>query len=150
MSRPPRPSDAHLFDFPTVLLNVLQGTGVLLAVAAMYGYALGHGTEPEARAMAFATIIFGNLGLILASRSRTHPLLRTFSYANPALWSVIGGALAALSLVLYVPYLRDLFQVAALSLGQLVLSLSAAAIGLAWFEFYKLFRLQSVEADIRT
>ena len=150
MSRPPRPSDAHLFDFPTVLLNVLQGTGVLLAVAAVYGYALGHGTEPEARAMAFATIIFGNLGLILASRSRTHPLLRTFSYANPALWSVIGGALAALSLVLYVPYLRDLFQVAALSLGQLVLSLSAAAIGLAWFEFYKLFRLQSVEADIRT
>jgi Ca2+-transporting ATPase len=100
--------------------------------------------------MAFATIIYGNLGLILASRSRTRPFLRTFSDSNPALWWVIGGALAALSVVLYVPYLRDLFQLAALSLMQLGLSLGAAAIGLAWFELYKLFRSQTVEAEVRT
>jgi len=150
MRRPPRAPDVHLFDFSTVLLNVLQGTGVLLAVAAVYAYGLAHGSEREARAMAFATIIYGNLGLILASRSRTRPFLRTFSDSNPALWWVIGGALAALSVVLYVPYLRDLFQLAALSLMQLGLSLGAAAIGLAWFELYKLFRSQTVEAEVRT
>ena len=78
-------------------------------------YTLAHGTEHEARAMAFATIIFGNAGLILVNRSRENPLVKTFSNRNPALWSVVAGALAAMGLVLYVPYLRDLFQVAALS-----------------------------------
>ena len=54
------------------MVNVINRSA---AVAAVYGYALMHGAEPEARAMAFATIIFGNLGLILASRSRTRPIL---------------------------------------------------------------------------
>ena len=149
MRRPPRAVDAPLFDFSTVLLNVLQGAGVLLAVASIYGYALGHETEQEARAMAFATIIFGNLGLILSNRSRENPILKTFSHANPALWSVVGGALAALGLVLYVPYLRDLFQVAALRPGQLALSFGAATLGLAWFEFYKLFRPLAATGNTR-
>ncbi len=137
MRQPPRPPSKPLFDFPTVLLSALQGAGVLLAVAAVYGYALLHGGAPEARAMAFATILFGNLGLILASRSRTRSILKTFSYANPALWAVIGGTLGALMLVLYVPYLRQLFQVAALSPGALLSCVAAALTGVLWFEVYK-------------
>lgn len=137
MRQPPRPPSAHLFDFSTVLLSVLQGAGVLLAVAAVYGYALMHGAGAQARAMAFATIVFGNLGLILASRSRTRPILQTFSYANTAMWAIIAGTLGALILVLYVPYLRDLFQVAALSVGALLVCLMAALAGVLWFEVYK-------------
>ena len=38
MRRPPRAVDAQLFDYSTVFLNVLQGAGVLAAVAAVYGY----------------------------------------------------------------------------------------------------------------
>jgi Ca2+-transporting ATPase len=142
MRQPPRPPGKPLFDFPTVLLSALQGAGVLLAVAAVYGYALMHGSVPEARAMAFATIIFGNLGLILASRSRTRPILKTFSYANPALWGVIVGTLGALMLVLYVPYLRQLLQVAALSPGALLSCVAAALTGVLGFEIYKFTRSQ--------
>jgi Ca2+-transporting ATPase len=140
MRRPPRPREAQLFDFPTVFLNVLQGTGVLIAVAAVYGYTLLHGSEQEARAMAFATIIIGNVGLILVNRSRENPVIDTLQAANAALWSVIGGALAALALVIYVPYLCDLFQVAPLSPMQLLASVCAAVAGLAWFECYKVLR----------
>jgi Ca2+-transporting ATPase len=150
MRRPPRPASEHLFDFPTVFLNVLQGAGVLLAVALVYGHALAHGSEQEARAMAFATIIFGNAGLILVNRSRENPVVKTFSNRNPALWSVVAGAVAALGLVLYVPYLRDLFQVAALGPAQVITALFAASIGLAWFECYKVFRAQAGRPDLRT
>ncbi|HXD50677.1 MAG TPA: cation-translocating P-type ATPase, partial [Burkholderiales bacterium] len=150
MRRPPRPADAQLFDYPTVFLNVLQGAGVLAAVAAVYAYSLAHGSEYEARAMAFATIIFGNAGLILVNRSREHPLVKTFSSRNPALWSVIAGALAAMGLVLYVPYLRDLFQVVALGPAQVITTLFAAAIGVAWFECYKVFRGQAGSPQPRT
>jgi len=150
MRRPPRAVDAQLFDYSTVFLNVLQGAGVLAAVAAVYGYSLAHGSEHEARAMAFATIIFGNAALILVNRSRENPLVKTFSNRNPALWSVIAGALAAMGLVLYVPYLRELFQVAALGPAQVVTALFAAAIGVAWFECYKVFRAQAGSPAPRT
>ncbi|HYK15833.1 MAG TPA: cation-translocating P-type ATPase, partial [Burkholderiales bacterium] len=150
MRRPPRAVDAQLFDYSTVFLNVLQGAGVLAAVAAVYGYSLAHGSEHEARAMAFVTIIFGNAALILVNRSRENPLVKTFSNRNPALWSVIAGALAAMGLVLYVPYLRELFQVAALGPAQVVTALFAAAIGVAWFECYKVFRAQAGSPAPRT
>jgi hypothetical protein len=63
---------------------------------------------------------------------------------------VIAGALAAMGLVLYVPYLRELFQVAALGPAQVVAALFAAAIGVAWFECYKVFRTQSGSPAPRT
>lgn len=132
------------------MLSVLQGAGVLLAVAAAYGYALMHASEPAARAMAFATIIMVNVGLILVNRSREKPLIKTVRTGNWALWSVIGGALTALALVLYVPYLSDLFQVAPLSPGQLGVALTAAVGGLIWFEGYKMFRARAVIPDVRT
>jgi len=99
--------------------------------------------------MAFATIIFGNAGLILVNRSRENPLVKTFSNRNPALWSVIAGALAAMGLVLYVPYLRDLFQVAALGAAQVIIALFSAALGVAWFECYKVFRGRAGNPDLQ-
>ncbi len=89
--------------------------------------------------MAFTTIILGNLGLILTSRSRTRLIVKTLSQTNPALWSIVGSTLAALALVLYVPYLSELFRVAPLDLAALLLCLAAATIGALSLEFYKFF-----------
>ena len=89
--------------------------------------------------MAFTTIILGNLGLILASRSHTRPIMKTLTLANPTLWAIVCGTLAALALVLYVPYLRELFQAAALSPAALLLCIVAALTGILWLEVYKFF-----------
>lgn len=137
MRRPPRPPEQQLFDWRTVALNALQGAGVLVSVAGIYAYTLAHGGETQARAMAFATIIFGNVALILVNRSRETAALKTLLNANTALWSVIGGAIGALMLVLYVPYLSGLFQVEAIGAAQLAIALGAAILGVAWFECYK-------------
>jgi Ca2+-transporting ATPase len=110
-------------------------------VAAVYGYTLLQGAgEAVARAMAFATIVLGNLGLILANRSGTRTLFAMLLRPNPALWWVVSGTLAGMALVLYVPYLRDLFRFAALGLTELLICLAAAAAGLMWYELYKLVR----------
>jgi Ca2+-transporting ATPase len=111
---------------------------VLLMVALVYGYALTEALgENVARAMAFATIVLGNLGLILSNRSGSRTLLTTLRFPNPALWWVVGGTLVGLALVLYVPYLRDLFRFAALEAESLAICLAAAAAGLVWYEAYK-------------
>jgi Ca2+-transporting ATPase len=53
---------------------------------------------------------------------------------------VVIGALAALGLVLYVPFLRDLFRFAVLHPDDLALCLAAGVFSVLWFEALKLIR----------
>lgn len=142
MRCPPRPPDAPLFDRATVIVSLLQGVGVLVAVAGVYGYALSTGDESEARAMAFATIVFGNLGLILACRSRTRFILSTLTDPNPAMWAIVAGTLGALFVVLYVPYWSTIFRMSALRADALLMCFAAAMAGVIVFEAYK-FRFRN-------
>jgi Ca2+-transporting ATPase len=89
--------------------------------------------------MAFTTIVLGNLGLILANRSRSHLIVHTLRRPNRALWWIVGATLAGMAAVLYVPYLRDLFRFAPLAAADLLWCAVAAAAALVWFEFWKLY-----------
>ncbi|MGE5088209.1 MAG: cation-translocating P-type ATPase [Candidatus Levyibacteriota bacterium] len=135
MSRPPRRAGSRLFDAPTMIGALLQGAGILLVVATLYGAALAQGTPaPAARAMAFATMVLGNLGMILVNRSRDTSLLETLRRPNPATWWVIGGTLAGLALALYVDAARDIFRFDALNAPEVLACATAAGIGIAWLQ----------------
>ncbi|MCB1849273.1 MAG: cation-translocating P-type ATPase [Gammaproteobacteria bacterium] len=110
MQRPPRDRSEPLFGARGLLLSLAQGLLVWLAVVAVYltGVAAGEG-ESETRALAFITLVLGNLALIIANRSRFSGVLATLRDPNPALWSVVLGALGFLTLVVALPGLRDLF-----------------------------------------
>jgi Ca2+-transporting ATPase len=139
MRRPPRNLREPLFGWQTIALCLLQGAVVLLVVLAVYGVALYRGQgENEARALAFATLIVGNLGLILTNRSWSRPILATLRSPNAALAWVMGGALLALGLVLYVPFLRDLFHFALLHPEDLAICLAGGVFSILWFEALKL------------
>ncbi len=141
MQRPPRNPQEPMFGARTVLLSLLQGVLLMLAALVVLGYALHQGaTETEARALTFSTLIFGNLGLILVSRSWQRTLLHTLSSRNPALWWILGGAFGFLLLALYSPFLRGVFHFAPLTPRQLALSFAAGLSSVLWFELYKFFR----------
>ena len=127
MQKPPRPRDTSLFDRATVLLGCVQGAIALVALMAVYGIALhrGQSTE-EARAVAFTVMVLASLSLILASRSRSKHLASLLRPKNPALWLVVGGTLAMLAVVLFVPLLRDLFKFGVLHADDLAIATSAA------------------------
>src|SRR6185369_11413412 len=92
MQRPPRNPKDPLFGKRMWSMSLLQGLGVLLILATLYGLALSRGqAESEARALAFTTLIIANLGLILINRSWSRTVLATIRSPNPALWWVIGG-----------------------------------------------------------
>ena len=63
------------------------GLSMLVAVAAAYAWAAASGrSEGEVRALGFAAVVFGNLMLILATRTRERSMLATLLRPNPAFW----------------------------------------------------------------
>jgi len=110
MHRPPRDRTEPLFGAQGLRLSLLQGLVVWLAVVAVYLIGQSAGEEERAvRTLAFITLVLGNLALIIANRSGFRGLLNTLRDPNPALWVVVLGALVFLTIVVAVPWLRDLF-----------------------------------------
>ena len=139
MRQPPRDPRAPLFDRTTLWTVFIQGTGALLIAFASYGGMLHLGAnESQARAFAFATLIFGNLGLIFSSRARTGLLLASLREPNPPLWWVVAGALIALLCALYAPFLQRVFGFGQLSPAALASSVALGMATLLWFELAKL------------
>ncbi len=141
MQRAPRDPRQPLFNRKNILLSLFQGVGALVAVLVVFVIALERGQgELEARALAFTTLILANLGLIWTNRSRSRTVSETLRSPNQALWWITGGALGFLALVLYVPFLRSLFQFSFLHPIDLAVCLGVAALSLFWFDLLKLSR----------
>lgn len=133
----PRDAAAPLFGGPTLWLSLLQGTGVLLVLLLAYAWASPRIPEAEARAFAFATLVTGNLALILSNRSTHGSLWTTLRTPNATLWWVIGGALALLAAALYVPWAVEVLRFAPLPAHELAAALGLGVVSVAWFEAIK-------------
>ncbi len=144
MNRPPRNPHEPLFGRKTIGLAVLQGLGILAIVLVIFVTALDRGLgELDARALTFTTLILANLGLIISERSSSRLSLKVLRSPNAALWWVVGGGLVFLVLVLYVPFLRQLFSFSYLHPIDLAICLGGGAISLVWFECLKLWNKSS-------
>jgi Ca2+-transporting ATPase len=145
MTRKPRKSNERLFDKKTLLLAAFQGLSILIIIAAIFGVALSRNhTDADSRALAFTTLVLANLGLILAMRSSTRTIFETLRQKNTALWYVIIIALSLLLLVLYVPFLQNLFSFSSLHPRDLLICLAAGLASILWFDAFKLFERYKV------
>jgi P-type Ca2+ transporter type 2C len=138
MQRPPRGPGEKLFSARRVGLSLLQGLSVLLAVLVVYAFALrwGH-DEFDSRALAFSTLIAGNLCLIFTNRSWSRTIWQTLRSTNRAIWWVAASALGMLAAILYVPSLRALFRFSYMHPSDVLIAAGAGFAGVAWFELFK-------------
>jgi Ca2+-transporting ATPase len=144
MNRPPRGKDEGLFTRRTLTLSLLQGFVVLAIVLVIYVNALSRGIgENEVRAMTFTTIVIADLGLILTNRSWSETIFANILSPNTALVYVFAGTVISLALVLYVPFLQELFRFGALSFADFALCAIAGILSILWFELFKLWELSS-------
>jgi Ca2+-transporting ATPase len=140
MRRPPRDPRARLFSGAMLARNIAMGATALIALVLVYAWALSAGrSHEEVRALAFSSIVFGNLALIFANRSSSRSLLATLARPNPTLWWMTAGAIAALALALYVPPAAAVFRFAPLGAGELAIALAAGIAGILWSEAWKLY-----------
>lgn len=139
MRRPPRKPGKSVFSTRNILLSLLQGAGALVSVLAVFVIALYRGQgERDARALAFTTLILANLGLIWTNRSRTRTVIETLRSPNAALWWVTIGALVFLGLVIYTPFLRELFQFSTLHVLDILICVGTAAFGVFLVDAWKI------------
>ena len=138
MRRPPRPLGAPLLDGRALLVAGLQGISILAASLLCFRLGLAHtGSDATARAMAFTTLVAGNVGLILVNRSWSGSLLSVLGARNLAAWAVTAGAALTLAAALLVPFLRGLFRFAPVPPHDLAISAALGAGSLLWFEVLK-------------
>jgi Ca2+-transporting ATPase len=138
MRKPPRNPKERIFSRKIVMLCVLQGLAILAAIAALFQIALyANRTETDARALSFAALIIANIFLILANRSWSKNFISTLRTKNNAFWIISGVAALFLALVLYVPFLQELFRFGSLTANDIGLALFAGILCLLWFEVVK-------------
>jgi P-type Ca2+ transporter type 2C len=141
MERPPRPPRQPLFDAASLGLGLTLGVGVFGAVAAIYGWGIARDLpEGEVRAVAFATLVLANLGLILANRSPHLTSVELLVQPNPAFWWIAGGTLAALLASIHVPAAAEVFRFQPISGDEWALAGAAAVLSVAWYDVFKMLR----------
>ncbi|MCX6130625.1 MAG: cation-translocating P-type ATPase [Proteobacteria bacterium] len=141
MKRPPRPALGHLFGKSVLTSGMLEGAFVLLAVFVVYITVGKMGEMPDhARAIAFATLIFANLGLILTLRSRTEPAWVFLKRPNPTLGWIALALIAMSAIVLYAPKVVDIFHFSPPHLADLGVCAAVAALSLIGFELAKVIK----------
>jgi Ca2+-transporting ATPase len=141
MRRPPRDPREPLFGPQMLGVSLLLGASVLAAVSLAYWWAVAEGLSGrEAASFGFAAIVFGNLAMIHATRSRERPMLAALRSPNPALWWITAGTLAALGASIYLPPVAEVFRFAPLAPVHLAAAAGAGVAGVLWYEAYKSLR----------
>ncbi len=135
MNQPPRRLSQSLIGPKQLSYSLLQGLLVLVVVGCIYLF-LG-------RTAAFVSLVSCNLVLIITNLSRTESLFKVLRMGNSALYAVVGGTAAALSVIILNSDLRNLFHFQPLTIPALTVSLFAGLIILVWFEIPKLLYRRS-------
>lgn len=145
MDAPPRAVSEPMFGQRVLTIAVLQGISVLCATVGVYLWAIFGGYSDEmVRSVTFATLVFGNVALILVNRSWRLSVWQTFrERRNGALRWILLGAGGLLLAILTVPGLRRAFNFGPMPPTGWVIAVAAALLGVTWFEVYKRFAASS-------
>ena len=137
MLLPPRNRAIRLFSVDELLVSIVQGLIITAGVLTLYFVFMQRHSIGETRTIVFTTIISANVFLTFADRSFTENIFQTIRYKNNlAAVVVIISSLFLASLHL-VPAVRNLFQLAQVTLSEFMLCLAVAFVSVMWFEVYK-------------
>jgi Ca2+-transporting ATPase len=141
MRRPPRRPGAGLLARKDVVRTLAEGSMLFGGVLAVYLLALARDVpEHQARAMGLATLILGQVMLVLMERAPETPVWRLTWRTNRALPAVLGATIASLLVALYVPPLTALLKLAPLPLSAWGIVCAAVLVATLWREPVKALR----------
>lgn len=149
MKMPPRSSDDALFSAKDIGLAVALGGGLFAAAAVVFLTALTALGPAQARTLGFATVVLGNLALIVSSRSLHTGFVTLIGIPNRAQWWILAAGGLALAAVLNLSALRGAFHFAPVEpLAWLAIPVAVTAM-ILWFECIKQISSRYTESSRR-
>ncbi|MFM9841195.1 MAG: cation-translocating P-type ATPase [Cyclobacteriaceae bacterium] len=141
MQRKPRNPSESFFGTKRVLFSVFAGALLLLMVLIVYFLSINEGhTEGEVRAIAFSSLIIGNIFLILTDLSKTRSFISVFAERNWAAILILIIALTMLLLIITLPSFQSIFSFQFPGFQHFIPSLIAATVILVILEAIKYWR----------
>jgi Ca2+-transporting ATPase len=137
MKRPPFHPQESVFSrgigWQIIWIGVLMGI-----VSLVVGYLFWR-NDPNGpwQTMVFTTMVLGQMGNALATRSNRDSLFSIGPFSN---WLMVVAILSGLGLqlvLIYVPFFQNIFKTQTLNINQFLLSLAAGAVIFAVIEIYK-------------
>ncbi|MBS1488341.1 MAG: cation-translocating P-type ATPase [Bacteroidetes bacterium] len=139
MLQSPRTMTDTFLNWRELIISIVQGLIITAGVLFVYRHTVGRGgNEETTRAMVFSTLVFANILLSFANRSFYYSLFESFKNRNPLLIGISALVLLLLFIILYIESFSRFFHVTSLSMAQLGMALTTAAVSVLWFEIYKL------------
>lgn len=141
MRRPPRDPRGHLLNFRALIAGLGLGLAAALGTTMVYLLATAMGLQTaQIASLSFTSLVTGNLALIFANRARFGQV----GARNPAMWTVVVMALAALAAALLWPPARQWFHFTSASAlhvaGAILLPIAVIALVEAVFFAYLRWR----------
>lgn len=111
MNREPRNPQEKFFGGNKIFASVLQGLLLLGMTMTIYFLSIHEGhTNEEVRAIAFSSLVIGNIFLILTNLSKSRNFIKVITERNWAVWIILSIAIIMLLLTISIPFLQQIFS----------------------------------------
>jgi len=143
MMKPPRDPNIAFFGLKQIFKSSLVGLILLAMVWTVYYFSKQEGhSEGEIRAIAFTSLIIGNIFLILTTLSKTRNVIEVLFENNISLKVILFIASTMMLLLISVPYLRQLFRFEYPGFQHFYLAIGGGFSLLFLMEMYKFLHLR--------
>ena len=139
--RPPRRLSSTFLSGRKLSLSIAQGLMITAGCLGIGYYFMQHGgSETLVRTTIFITLLFSNIFLTLINRSFKFSVFKTLRYHNNLMPVITGIATLFIFSLLYIPVVRQLFNLQVLPVNYLLFCLVVALVCTFWIELLKRFR----------
>ncbi|NLG85782.1 MAG: calcium-translocating P-type ATPase, SERCA-type [Firmicutes bacterium] len=126
MTRPPRKKTESIFSHGLAYKIVMRGLSIGLFTVAVFVLGLRSGNLPLARTLAFTVLVLQQLFHVLACRSETQSVFAIGLWSNPYLLLAVVVSLGLQMMVIYHPFMQNLFATVPLTVEEWALLLLVA------------------------
>jgi P-type Ca2+ transporter type 2C len=138
MQRPPRKMGSTFLSFKQLLISIVQGFMITAACLGVGFYYMQQEADSSfVRTVVFITLLLSNILLTLVNRSFRYSIFKTMGYRNRLVPLITGVTLLFTMLILFIPFLRQLFGLTVLTAHSFMVCAAAAITGTLWMELWK-------------
>ncbi|GAB2813269.1 cation-translocating P-type ATPase [Ferruginibacter profundus] len=147
MQRKPLRAGTSFLSLKQLLLSIIQGLMITAGCLAIGYYYMQQGSdETTIRTIIFVTLLFSNIFLTLVNRSFVYTVFKTIRYKNNLVPLITGITLAFIAMLLYVPFIQNLFRLHTLPSVTIGICAGTALVSTLWIDLWKLVKTKKADS----